>query len=120
MLSSQRLRRVAVIAAVAAGLLVPGVAHASEQTTAHCGSNIVCWYTGVNFGGQASAWTPIASGDCLTFADHFASVGESAGNGSDYPARFWSNGNCTGISKVVNAQTENPNLGFQANSLGGI
>ncbi|WP_290052071.1 hypothetical protein [Amycolatopsis solani] len=120
MLIFRRLIRVFFVFAVAAGVVGPGVAAAATQTTPHCGSNIVCWYRGINFTRGADAWTPIVSGDCLSFAEKGAGVGESAGNGSDYPARFWSNGNCTGINKIVNPQTENPNLGFQAFSLGGI
>ncbi|WP_163507487.1 hypothetical protein [Fodinicola acaciae] len=91
----------------------------SGKTTPHCGA-LVCWYHFTDFRGDVSgASNPIASGDCYDFQDHSIGVGASAGNGTEYMARFWSGQHCTGISKLVWPQAEDPNLGFIAYSLGG-
>jgi hypothetical protein len=105
----------AVTAVLSAVLTVPAFA---GPPTPHCGSNIVCWYSGSNFSGKIGSNNPVSSGDCYDLSK-ISTVAESVANASDFRQRFWSNRDCTGVSVLVEPGQEKPSIGFQANSQGG-
>lgn len=116
-------------AASIASVLLAGsmtlVAPAPAMAAPHriCGDNLVCWYdapsSASNYNIGASGAIP--SGACLDLnaSGQDAHFARWAINDTGFPARFWSNPNCTGSSVLVLAGTISNDFPFTAFGLGG-